>query len=281
MKDQIKKNISWINGQWGTSNQIKIPITDRGLTLGDGIFETILIYYGKPQLLRNHLNRWQKSAAILNMASPPGEKWLKELIEEAIKRAYLEKSHGALRLNWTRGDHQIRGVKIHKESNKASTHRFWLEVNPIEPSFTTISTLISRHETRNANSQYSRCKSFAYGQSIQASYEANASGYDDALLLSTSGELCCGTTANLIIKRKGEWITPRLACGCLPGIMREQGLNSGLIKEAKINSQPLEEDEYLLINSLSCKPIKKVNNQMLNVYTKPKELWLSLLRAQS
>ena len=215
------------------------------------------------------------------MAPPPSETWLQPLINEAIERSFISKGNGALRLNWSRGDNPSRGINIPTNKNESSSHRFWLEVYPGEPHFNSISTLISRHEERNANSLQSQCKTLAYGQSIQAKYEANNLGHDDALLLSTNGELSCSTTANVLVKRKKQWLTPRLESGCLAGIMRQQGLESGLIKEAKISSQPCEGDEWLLINSLSCRPIRKLNDQFLKITSNPKEFWLSLLESSS
>ena len=152
-----------------------------------------------------------------------------------------------------------------------------MEIYAWEPSFNSISTIISRDEQRNANSQYCQCKTFSYGQSINAKYEANNLGYDEALLMNNHGELCCGTNANLLIKRKNQWITPHIKSGCLAGVMRQQGLNSGLIQEAKITDELYEGDEWLLINSLSCKPINKVNKNSLTISTNPQELWFSLL----
>ncbi len=280
MKKEVTANIGWANGKWAPLNQLMIPITDLGLKLGDGIFETILIFNGQTQLLTSHMDRWQKSASLLNMAPPPSKTWIQPLIDEAIHRTSLPEGNGALRLNWTRGDQFSQGINIHQEVKKQVNHRFWLEVRPSEPCFDSITTMISRYEKRNSYSQHSQCKTFAYGQSIQARYEAHLSGYDEALLLSTNGELCCGTTANLVIQRHAEWITPRLASGCLPGIMRQQGLKCGLFKEAIINNVPFEGDKWMLINSLGCRPIKKVNNHSLDIYSKPKELWMSLLKTK-
>ncbi|WP_320666726.1 aminotransferase class IV [Prochlorococcus sp. MIT 1307] len=277
MNHNLNNNIAWINGVWGNASELAIPICDRGLTLGDGIFETLLIYKGKVQLLTNHLNRWKRSASILRMASPPSEEWLRPLIDEAIQRLSLNNRNGVLRLNWTRGDNYSRNIKISTDKNEASSHRFWLEINDGEPQFECISTIISRNEMRNANSQISRCKTFAYGQAIQAKSEANIAGYDDALLLSNSGEISCGTTSNLLVKRNNQWLTPPLKSGCLAGVMRQQGLDAGIIKEETINAQPFPKDEWLLINSLSCRAIKKLNNQYLTMNANPKAFWLSLL----
>ncbi len=273
----MAKTIGWNNGKWCSITEGTIPIRDRGLSLGDGIFETILILNGAPKLLSQHLKRWQQSASLLNMSAPPSEEWLRPIITQAIQKTSLTNQNGVLRLNWSRGSSSNRGINIHTTSNEISKHNFWLELAPGEPSFHPISTMISCHEQRNAMSRLSHCKVFSYGQSIQARHEAKLAGFDDALLLSTNGEICCGTTANLLIRRNNELLTPHVKSGCMTGIMRQQGLDSGIIKEAKLSSQPEREDQWLLINSLSCHPIRKVNNQDLMIDQNPDKLWLSLL----
>ncbi len=276
---KVRKNrIFWNNDNWSSSkNKISIPISDRSLNLGDGIFETILIFNGEPKLLQQHLSRWKHSASILNMASPPTQEWLQPLIKEAIKRCKLESGNGILRLNWSRGESLGRGIDVPHDEFSSLNHHFWLEISSGNPTFKPISTIISRYEKRNAESRVSKCKTFGYSQSIQARKEAVLAGFDDALLLSTTGEICCSTTANLLVNRNGEWITPPLTSGCLPGIMREQGLKAGIIKEASIKPDPQKNDQWLLINSLSCKPIKSLNNKTLKEFLSPQDLWLSLI----
>ena len=92
MTENKNLKLGWINGQWGIFKSLKIPINDRGLNFADGIFETILILNGIPQLLNEHLDRWKKSANILNMNPPPSKDWLISLIQEGIKKAELDLS---------------------------------------------------------------------------------------------------------------------------------------------------------------------------------------------
>ena len=273
----MNSHIAWIAGQWGLSNQLNIPLKDRGLNLGDGIFETILILDGEPKLLEAHINRFQKSAVLLGMAMPPKKAWVTSLIQEAINRIGLHQKNGALRINWSRGNAEQRGIDIHNSSPDSSGHRFWLELNTFEPNFKPLKALISCSEKRNQNSVISYCKTFGYAQAIQAKREAQLAGFDEALLLNTNNELCSGTTANVVIRRKGVWLTPHLESGCLAGIMRQQVINSGLIKEAILQAQPEEDDQWLLVNSLSCHPIIALNKQRLSPYTNAKYFWLSLL----
>ena len=277
MKEATLKKIYWINGNWIKSDDIEFLINDRGITFGDGIFETILVLNNQPQLLEAHLTRWNKSARALSMASPPKQESLTPLINQAISYISLSNGNGALRINWSRGKNMNRGINLSPQQDSGNDHIFWLELNQYNPSFEPISTSISRYERRNANSRLSQYKTFNYLQSIQARHESNLAGYNDAILLSTTGEVCCGATSNIIINRKKEWLTPRIESGCLPGIMRQRGLENGLFKEAKISLKPETGDHWLLINSLSCQSITKLNNIILNEYKETEILWKSLL----
>ncbi|QPN67706.1 aminotransferase class IV [Synechococcus sp. CBW1006] len=256
---QQQSPIAWIDGRWGRPAELSVPLTDRGLQLADGLFETVLVEAGRPQRLDEHLQRWRQGAALLAMAEPPDQAWLTPLIEEAIARAGLAHSgSGALRLAWTRGDNHSRGIELPADSSTASP-RFWLQLTAITPAFAPCTAIVSRHERRNADSRLSRCKTLAYAQAIQARHEARQAGVDEALLLSTDGSLCCGSTANLLVHRQGRWLTPAVASGCLAGVMRGRALELGLAAEARLEADPQPEDRWLLINSLGCRPLKALN----------------------
>ena len=274
----MNNKIAWIDGQWGTTSDLKLPLRDRGLQLADGIFETILIVNQQPQLLDAHLRRWEQGACLLGMASPPNRSQLDDLIGEAMVRSGIGSDAASLRLNWSRGDSECRGIQIDENERNPLNHRFWLEINPYTLIFSPITTWISRFEQRNAVSLLSRCKNFGYGQNIQARREAKQAGFDDAILRSSNGELSCGSCANVLVYRQRSWLTPRLASGCLPGIMRQQALDCGLVQEAALNIIPERGDEWLLINSLSCRPISLVNTNRLSLNQEAKSLWQFLLK---
>ena len=274
MSIKLPRKINWINGHWINNDDIKLPINNRGVTLGDGLFETILIYQNTPQLLDLHLKRRTHSSKELRMQLPPRKEFLVPLIKEAILRISLPHGNGSLRLNWSRGQATFRGINLPAKSN----HTFWLELNAYAPCFKTVTTLISRHEKRNEHSCQSQHKTFGYIQSIQARHEAQMNGFDEALLVSTNNEMSCGATSNLLIKRNNIWLTPRLKSGCLPGVMRQQGLETGLFHEAEIKAEPQPGDQWVLINSLSCHSITQVNTKLLAPYERVECLWKSLLR---
>ena len=104
--------ITWIDGCWGEPDDLQLPLSDRGLQLADGLFETILVLDGAAQLLPEHLARWAASAELLGMNPPPSQQDLSGLIDEAIVKSDLHQASGALRLNWSRGSGQGRGIGI-------------------------------------------------------------------------------------------------------------------------------------------------------------------------
>ena len=279
--------IAWIGdpsqppqrGQWGRPDQLSLPLDDRGLTLADGLFETVLVDQGQARLLDAHLERWQRSAALLGMEPPPTRQLLEPLIAAALQRS--QAAGGAMRLNWSRGSAPARGIDLPADGEPPLLHRFWLQFTPLQPSFRPVTVWISQLERRQGASLLSQCKTFAYGQAIQARREARSAGAEEALLLGTGGELCCGATANLLLLIDGTWLTPPLASGCLPGVMRGRALELGLVHEATLDPGLLLQSvdgsvhdpskdsvtdsvsAALLLNSLGCRPIRAVNGQVL------------------
>ena len=271
--------LGWHNGEWGNADALGMPLSDRGLQLADGVFETMLIQNGCAQLLTEHLERWQRGAALLGMAEPPARSWLEQLIGEAISRAGLNTTDtaGAMRLNWSRGSNAGRGIGIPTADPDPTQHRFWLTLQSHQPDFQPAQAWISVQEQRNANSVLSQCKTLAYGQAIQARREAQAQGSELALLRNTSGDLCCGDSANLLVKRQGAWITPPLSSGCLPGVMRAKALQQELVTETRIGPTLEADDQVLLINSLGCRSLEQVDGMELHPSAEAQQLWQQLL----
>ena len=271
--------LGWHHGEWGSADTLGMPLSDRGLQLADGVFETVLIQDGTSQLLSEHLQRWQHSATLLGMAAPPARPWLEQLVDEAITRAGLNTvgTTGAMRLNWSRGSIAGRGIGLPSAEPDPTQHRFWLTLQPHQPDFEPAQAWISVQEQRNTNSVLSQCKTLAYSQAIQARREAQAQGSELALLRNTSGDLCCGDSANLLVKRQGAWITPPLSSGCLPGVMRARALKQRLITETRIGPALEAGDQALLINSLGCRSLNVVNGIELHASAEAQQLWQLLL----
>tara|TARA_B000000557_G_scaffold260500_1_gene258007 strand:+ start:1565 stop:2392 length:828 start_codon:yes stop_codon:yes gene_type:complete len=270
----MKGSIGWYKNQWLDINNIFISATDRGLKFGDGIFETILIKHNKPILFDEHIKRLEKTSKILNINLKLNKLNLKRIINEGIAKLSLKDNEfGSVRLNYSRGTNKGRSLKINSTSITNSVDNLWLEFYQIQPDFAPISVYISQQEKRNEFSLISKCKTFSYNQSIQVLLEANQKSFDDSILLNTSGELCCGSSFNLLIKRNTHWITPRKESGCLEGIMVEKALKLKIAKEQLIFPEFQEDDIIVAINSLSCRQINKVNDLKLRSTFDPIYFW--------
>jgi 4-amino-4-deoxychorismate lyase len=72
----------------------------------------------------------------------------------------------------------------------------------------------------------------------------------ELLYLNTRGEVCEGTIFNVFLKIDGSYLTPRLACGLLPGVLRQIMLRDGRAREAVLRVEDLRRGQLFLGNSL-------------------------------
>ena len=270
----MKASLGWYKNQWLDIDKILIAANNRGLKFADGIFETILIKKNKPILFDEHMVRLEKSSKILNINLKINKFTLKQLVNDGIRKLSLKNNQFAsVRINYTRGNNAGRSLSINSTLDTKDLENLWLEFYRIKPNFNPISVFISQTEKINEFSLISKCKTFSYNQAIQVLTEANEKSFDDSLLLNTSGELCCGSTFNLLIKRNNQWITPRKESGCLEGIMVAKALKLNLVKEELMSPKFQDDDIIIAINSLSCRQINQVNDLKLSPKFDPIYFW--------
>nr|YP_002049038.1 aminotransferase class IV [Paulinella chromatophora]ACB42828.1 aminotransferase class IV [Paulinella chromatophora] len=280
MEAEIKA-IAWINGHWRTLKNTHLPLENRSLLLADGIFETLLILNGICQLLEEHVARWHYSAISLGLEPPPSQYELIDVLAEVIKQSGIKT--GALRLNWVRAQGGERGINFSKKEQLSVKNRCWIIITPITPCFQPVSAILSIYEQRNQASRVIHHKTPAYNQSIQARYEAQQIGVDEALLTSTGGELACSSCATLLIFNKENWLTPPMSAGCLSGVMRRNSIKLGLAKVQTVMPVQLfgnfddMEGPAVLLNSLGCRPISRLNGATV-VGAFPMEIAISKAR---
>ena len=270
----MRETLGWYKDQWLDIDKILISANNRGLKFGDGIFETILIRKSKPILFDEHLKRLEKSSKLLNIDLKINKITLKQLISDGIRKLNVKNDQFAsVRINYSRGTNKDRKLKFNSTLETNDSSNFWLEFFRIKPNFSPISVFISQNEKRNEFSLISKCKTFSYNQAIQVLREAEEKSFDDSILLNTSGELCCGSTFNLLIKRNNQWITPRKESGCLEGIMVAKALKLKIIKEELLLPEFQTDDIIVAINSLSCRQINQVNDLKFRPKFDPIYFW--------
>ena len=69
-------DIAFLNGRFLPWREATVPIEDRGFQFGDGVYEVIRTYHGRPFELEAHLRRLDRSARELRLIQPyTREQW--------------------------------------------------------------------------------------------------------------------------------------------------------------------------------------------------------------
>jgi len=193
-----------------------VAADNRGLLLGDGLFETLRLYGGRPFRLERHLERLAVGAERLGIQVPPD---LQVRVDVALARWGRE--DGALRVTLTRGGG---GGMVPPDPSEPS---LLISISPI-PDFRppgagdTMIGLAARTFGRiDERSLTSGLKLIGYGERIHALRLAREQGADEALLRNSGGRIVEASAANLVGVRDGQVLSPGVAHGALPGITRE------------------------------------------------------------
>lgn len=202
----------WLDGQWIEGEAARLATDDRGLLLGDGLFETLRVRGGEPVRLEAHIVRLNASCAELGLAMPFGDGEAGELIAGLVSRAGLQDA--AIRLSLTAG-RGPRGLERSPESAMSCL----ISAAPLAtpPAAVTLATSALR---RSASSIAARHKTLSYIDNVIARRQARLAGAGMALLLDTDGHLSGGDCANLFWTRGDRLFTPALDCAVLPGTAR-------------------------------------------------------------
>ena len=194
-----------------------VPLDDRGLLLGDGLFETILWRDGGLVLLEDHAARMAAGCQTLGLPVPEALH-LAECAGRAIERTGLAHARAAVRLTLTAGSGS-RGL----ERPAIVQARLFGQASE-SPVLTEPVTLATARVRRNANSPASRLKTLAYLDNVLARREARLAGAEEALMLNGRDEVSCAAAANVFWVDDDRLFTPALDCGVLEGVMRRQVL---------------------------------------------------------
>ena len=245
----------WLDGALVSAERARIDPADRGLLLGDGLFETIAVADGRPCHLGDHLARLGGGAALLGIPMAADEVWA------AALDAVLDANHlaeGSARLTLTRGPGP-RGLV----APAGLTPTMLVTAAPAAAARAPAAAILARVTCRQPGSPLARLKSLGYLESILALREAEAQGGDEALLLG-GGMLACGTAGSLFVVEDGRLLTPRVADGALPGLRRSRILARCGGGEAALAPGRLFGAECVfLANSLSVRGVASVDGRAL------------------
>ncbi len=251
----------WLNGQVLPLSEARLSPLDHGLTVGDGVFETMQAREGNIIALRQHWERLSRSCAALGIAAPAFEQMQEAL--RAVMAANDLPQEARLRFTVTSGDGPMgsdRGNSSPTMLAVAITLNRWPPTERVQ--------IVPW--TRNERGALTGIKSTSYAENVRALAYAKAQGAGEGILANTKGELCEGTGSNVFIVSEGRILTPALSSGCLPGITRLLTLaacaEAGLpVEETTIPLSAFEtaEEAFLTSSTRDVHPIEAINGRRL------------------
>lgn len=251
----------WFNGARFPNGVLTVDAGERGLLLGDGLFETMLVVNRTALWGNMHLARLEASAKEMGLP------FARDVADDAIA-ALLDdapETHHVLRVSLTRGA-SARGLAAN-----GGPPSLLVTLDPFDPAlmFQPVS-LVTSAIRRNTHSPSSRLKTLSYVDNIMAAREAASHGAEDALMLNTEGHAACSTIANLFLMKNGALVTPARDQGILTGVMRQALIAAtqhiGIATEERV-VQPDElktAEAVFLTNSLRfIRPVKSLDREAL------------------
>ncbi|MFD9129952.1 aminotransferase class IV [Kitasatospora sp. NPDC059571] len=229
----------WVNGSLVAAGEAAVSVLDHGLTVGDGVFETVKAVDGRAFALTRHLDRLTRSARGLGLPDPDHDE------VRAACAAVLAANPmplGRLRLTYTGGTSPLGSER----GDGAPTLVAALGSAAPRPDTTAVATVAWR---RNEHSAVAGLKTTSYAENVVALAAAHRVGASEALFANTAGRLCEGTGSNVFVVLDGRLLTPRLESGCLAGITRQLVVDWSGAEEADLPFDALLAAEEVFLTS--------------------------------
>lgn len=233
----------YLNGSILPEAEAHISPFDRGLLFGDGLFETLRVYGGRPHLLREHLERLRDGAEALAIALPPAAELAAAVAATiaantmpgvtaqdgtapdasasdgaAIDGTAVDGTaiDGALRLTVTRGV----GESLLEPGSGPPT--ILISIRPLLHSaeLSVAERIIALPVLHGPPAIGRRVKALNYLPAVVASQFLARAGVREGVLRTAEGWVAEGTVSNLFLVRGKELVTPPLALGILAGVTR-------------------------------------------------------------
>lgn len=214
-----------------------IPITDRGLAYGDGLFETIRMCGHQAVLRRYHLNRMVSDARRLGILVDHSE------LDQELSRAALhfspanQSDHWVLKMTLTRGC----GGRGYRPPEQCELHLFFSAA--ALPSIPGADGVVARCASfrLTVNPLLAGIKTLNRLEQVMASREFTGEEWE-LIMRDSSGTLVEGTRTNLMARVHDQWITPRADSVAVAGVMRQYTIECLLEAGKEVVQQSLPAD---------------------------------------
>ena len=251
----------WVGGSLQDEVDARVSVLDHGFTVGDGVFETLRVYAGRPFAVRRHLERLALSAVGLGIDPPPPD-LVRAAMHEVVRANAL--ADAVLRVTVTSGPGPVGSVRGANEPTVVVTAARL-------PAWPRTADVAVVPWPRNERGAVVGLKTTSYAENVVALAWALARGASEALLANLAGNLCEGTGSNVFVAVGGRLSTPSLGAGCLAGVTRALVLEAcGAVEEDLPLAALVGADEaFLTSTTREVQPIRAVDGHVLGAAPGP------------
>jgi D-alanine transaminase len=233
----------YLNGEYVPYEDATVGVEDRALQFGDGVYEVVRYYGGRPFKMDSHMRRLVRSAAGIDLTIVPVEE-LVSAMDELVRRQRL--SDAAVYLQITRGETaRLQGIPTGLRPTVIVIARPTKSERPA-PGLAAIT---------QSDDRWARChlKTTMLLPAMLARQRARRVGAEDAIFI-RDGFVTEATAANVFAVLDGQPVTPPLSNYLLPGVTREALLElytrEGIAyREEPISAERLLDAEELFLTS--------------------------------
>jgi branched-chain amino acid aminotransferase len=262
----MKENIAFVNDNFVPEERAVVSIFDRGFLYGDGLFATIRVCHGQPFRWRRHLLRLHRGADLLRVTIPQTDDKLREIAIELARQNQVE--DGALRITISRG------IGARGYSPAGATHpTLTMTIRPVSarvPGQPLSWRCATSKLTLRSDDPLAWFKTSNRLLQVLARGEAEAAGFDEALLLNDEGHVVEATSGNLFWIQEGQICTAPLGTGILPGIARSALFEICESLERRVQECAITRDElfqsegaFISLSTLGVVEIAQVDDREL------------------
>ncbi len=236
----------WLDGALLDPGDARVTVSDHGITVGDGVFETLRTAPEPggdrwvPFAVTRHLRRLRRSLEGLGLDLDRSDDELRAALDEVA--GHIE-GPGRLRLTVTGGPGPLGSARADVPLTvfvAGSEIDGWPETG----------ASVTVPWVRNERSAVAGLKTTSYAENVVALARAREQGASEAIFANPAGQLCEGTGSNVFVVLDGRLSTPPLSTGCLAGVTRELVCELVDVAEDELPVSVLAEvDEVFLTSS--------------------------------
>ncbi len=219
----------------------KSGLNKKGWLAGDGVFESIKTVNNLAWALSRHVCRAINSGIRIDLKIPA-----EDLIRQSLKLLLMQEKYplGFIRLSFA------------SDGQWAAIHLPYVEIStPAKLLTYRQASVIDRNPI----------KSYPYTHRLDILEAVKRRGYDEAIVISSDVKVCEGAVTNLLLKIDGQWVTPPIGDGVLPGIVRALVIENCGVKVRSIDlSEVMNIESAFLLSSLRiAQPVASIDDREL------------------